>query len=123
MTVNLPKEKWTQFFDDLNKRRYGWSTKIEVMNDSIGDQLLSEGLPFNGIISDKNTIEIAIGHSTGHHQTHSISNPVKVAFLDDKDKLSSIVEIEEENGTKTLIHILEPMSVIISYTEYETVSN
>jgi hypothetical protein len=122
MTINLPKEKWLQFFDDLNKRRFGWSTKIEVMNDSIGDQVLSEGLPFNGIVLNNNTIQIAVGNEAKQHQTHNISNPTKVAFLYENEKGGGIVEIEEENGTKTLIHILEPMSVIISYSEYEITS-
>ncbi len=44
MTLNLPKEKWAQFFDDLSKRRFGWTTKIEVMNDSIGDQIYKRKL-------------------------------------------------------------------------------
>ena len=62
MTLNLPKEKWARFFDDLSKRRFGWTTKIEVMNNAVGDQILSENLPLNGITAeqkgDQNTIEI-----------------------------------------------------------------
>ena len=125
MTLNLPKEKWAQFFDDLSKRRFGWTTKVEVMSDAVGDQILSENLPLNGITAeqkgDDSTIEIAVGENTTH-QSHNIVNPTKIAFLSDDEKLGGIVEIEEENGTKTLIHIIEPMPVIVSYSEYEIFS-
>ena len=125
MTLNLPKEKWARFFDDLSKRRFGWTTKIEVMSDSVGDQILSENLPLNGITAETKgedtTLEISVGENTTH-QSHNIVNPTKIAFLSDDEKLGGIVEIEEENGTKTLIHIIEPMPVIVSYSEYEIFS-
>lgn len=125
MTLDIPREKWAQFFSDLSKRRFGWTTKIEVMNDSIGDQILSENLPLNGITSeqtgDETTIEIAVGENTTH-QSHTIVNPGKVAFFGDNERAGGFVEIEEANGTKTLVHIIEPMPVMVSYSEYEVFS-
>ncbi len=125
MTLEIPKDKWVQFFEDLSKRRFGWTTKIEVMNDSIGDQVLSDNLPLNGITVEQTgndaAIEIAVGASTTH-QSHNIVNPSKVAFLGDGENSGGVVEIEEESGTKTLVHIIEPMPVIVSYSEYEIFS-
>ena len=125
MTLNIPKEKWAQFFSDLSKRRFGWTTKIEVMNDSIGDQILSENLPLNGITfeqtGDETTIEIAVGANTTH-QSHTIVNPGKVAFFGKDEKAGGFVEIEEANGTKTLVHIIEPMPMTVSYSECEMFS-
>jgi len=125
MTLDIPREKWAQFFSDLSKRRFGWTTKIEVMNDSIGDQVLSENLPLNGITAeqkgDESAVEISVGENTTH-QSHNIVNPTKVAFLGEGENIGGIVEIEEANGTKTLIHIIEPMPVIVSYSEYEIFS-
>ncbi len=125
MTLNLPKEKWAQFFDDLSKRRFGWTTKVEVMSDAVGDQILSENLPLNGITAETKgedtTLEISVGENTTH-QSHNIINPTKVAFLDDDEKTGGIVEIEEASGTKTLVHIIKPMPVIVSYSEYEIFS-
>ena len=125
MTLDIPREKWTQFFIDLSKRRFGWTTKIEVMNDSIGDQILSENLPLNGITAeqtgDETTIEIAVGANTTH-QSHTIVNPGKVAFLGKDERAGGFVEIEEANGTKTLVHIIEPMPIMVSYSECEMFS-
>ena len=125
MTLDIPREKWAQFFSDLSKRRFGWTTKIEVMSDSMGDQILSDNLPLNGITversGDETTIEIAVGESTTH-QSHNIVNPSKVAFLGDDEKAGGIVEIEEDSGTKTLVHIIEPMPIMVSYSECEMFS-
>ena len=125
MTIEIPKERWTQFFDDLSKRRFGWETKIEVMNESVGDQILSDGLPLNGITfeekSGRNKIEIAVGESADQHQMHNISNPVKVAYLDKGDFLGGVIQIEDEDNTKTLISLLNPMPVYVGYDEYEIV--
>ena len=125
MTLDIPREKWAQFFSDLSKRRFGWTTRIEVMNDSIGDQVLSENLPLNGITfeqtGDETTIEIAVGENMTH-QSHTIVNPGKVAFFGKDEKAGGFVEIEEANGTKTLVHIIEPMPMTVSYSECEMFS-
>lgn len=122
MTQNIPKQGWTQFFDDLTKRRFGWRTKIEVISEEIGSQILGDGLPLQGISADfmseeKSVIEIFVGQDRGHHQTHNIKNPTKIAYLSDDDSPSGIVEIEEADGTKTLIHIMQPMPLVVDYTE------
>lgn len=125
MTIEIPKEKWKEFFDDLSKRRFGWETKIEVLSDSLGDQILSEGLPLGGITfeekSGRRQIEIGVGDTTEQHQTHNISDPSKVAYLDEGDFLGGVVEIEDGGGTQTLIKLLNPMPVYLGYADYEIV--
>lgn len=124
MTLYIPKEKWTNFFNDLSKRRFGWETKIEVLAESVGDQILSEGLPLNGVTyeSKLNKIEILVGENTEHHQTHNIINPVRVAFLSEEEYQTGILEIEEEKGTRTLVRIINPMPVHVGYINYQIVA-
>lgn len=121
MTNEIPKQQWTKFFDDLTKKRFEWQTKIEVISDDIGSQILDQGLPLIGITAeqknDKSVIEIIVGQDSGHHQTHNISNPTKIAYLSEEEKAGGVVEIEEMDGTKTLIHIIEPMPLVINYAE------
>lgn len=123
MTIEIPEEKWKQFLDDLSKRRFGWETRIEVLNESVGDQILSAGLPLNGITceerSGEHKIEIAVGETPEHHQTHNISNPKVVAYLDEGDFLGGVLEIKDENETKTLITLLNPMPIYLGYGDYE----
>lgn len=125
MTIEIPKEKWTQFFDDLSKRRFGWATKVEVLNESVGDQILSQGLPLNGVTfeekSGKHEIEVAVGDTAAQHQTHTISNPSKIQYLDEGDFLGGVIEIEDEAKTQTLIRLMNPMPLYVGYADYEIV--
>jgi hypothetical protein len=125
MTTEISREKWAQFFDDLSKRRFGWETQIEVLNESVGDQILSEGLPLGGITFEekrgRHEIEIVVGENVEQHQTHNISNPFKVSYLNEGNFLGGVVGIEEEDGTQTLIKLLNPMPIYVGYADYEIV--
>jgi hypothetical protein len=123
MNFDIKKENWADFFDTLSKRRYEWKTSIEVLASEMGDQILTEGLPLNGITvetkGDRTTINISVGESTESHQTHSINNPTRIAFLTAEDSHRDVIDIEEHDGTKTLITFIEPMGIIVGYTEIE----
>ncbi len=126
MTHEVPKQEWKDFFDDLSKRRFEWETKVEVIKESIGDQILAQGLSLNGITAedrdDETVVEIIVGHDTGHHQTHNIINPTKVRYLADEDKPSGSVEIEEMDGTKTLVYIIQPQPIVLKFVETKGIS-
>ncbi len=125
-TIEIPKDKWTEFLNDFSKRRFGWGTKVEVLDESVGDQILSEGLILNGIThEDKGgncTIEISLGENTEHHQTHTIIKPVKIAYLSENNSHVGVLEIVEANNTKTLISLMNPMPVYVGYASYELMS-
>lgn len=121
MHFELKKEDWGRFLDNLGKRRHEWMTEVEVMNKELGDQTLSNGLPLNGItvekIDDEMSIDISVGETTQHHQTHTIRNPIRVAFLAGDDTHGDVVDIEEADGTKTLIRLIEPMGLLVGFAE------
>ncbi len=109
------------FFDGLSKRRFEWESKIEIMNAEMGDQMLVNGLPLFGItaepLDDGISVEIMVGIENEQHQTHSVANPSRIAYLSQPGKTSGVVEIEEANGTKTLIHLLSPLPIKLEYVE------
>jgi hypothetical protein len=121
MNFEIVKEDWALFFESLGKRRFEWITKVEVLNSEMGDQMLTDGLPLNGITvetrGDRISIDISVGENTDAHQTHNILNPVRVAFLAADNEHGDVIDIEEEDGTKTLITFIEPMGIIAGYTE------
>jgi hypothetical protein len=123
MDFEIKKEKWADFFATLSKRRYEWKTRIEVLSSEMGDQVLTEGLPLNGITVDTNndltTIDISVGQNPDSHQTHNIQNPAKIAVLSGDDDHLDVIDIEEVDGTKTLITFIEPMGIIVEYTEID----
>ncbi len=122
ITIEIPKDKWTEFLNDFSKRRFGWETKVEVLDKSVGDQMLSEGLVLNGVTheekSGKCEIEISLGNNAEKHQAHIISKPSKLAYLSENETQYGVLEIEEESGTKTLISLIEPMPVYFGYASY-----
>lgn len=126
MTLSIPRDEWGNFLDDLTKRRFEWKTNLEVMNRDIGDQMLSDGLPLKGVTfeakGDKTVIEILLGKNADQHQAHSIFEPEKLAFLPNENDHGGILEIEEADGTKTLVRILEPMPIKTGYGAYWTAS-
>jgi Family of unknown function (DUF5335) len=108
-TIEIPKEKWTEF-------RFGWGTKVEVLDESIGEQVLSEGLILNGITHENKSgnclVEISLGENPEHHQTHIISKPLSIAYFVETDSHLGVLEIIEENHTKTRISLINPMPVL-----------
>jgi len=122
MNVEIKRQEWTDFFETLSKRRYEWKTKIEVLKTDIGDQVLTEGLPFNGITVertvDRLSIEVSVGENTEAHQTHTVSNPLRI-FLRTEENRADVIDIEEEDGTKTLITFIEPMGIWVEHVEVD----
>jgi hypothetical protein len=125
MTIEIPKENWHEFFNDLSKRRFGWTTRIEILDKDTGDQILADGLPLNGVTfeerSGKSVIALSIGETPDLHQTHAISNVVKVEYLDEGDFAGGVIAIEEKNEIRTLVSLLYPMPIYVGYKGYEIV--
>jgi len=119
MTYEINRDEWNAFFDALSKRRFEWKTEVEVLSPTIGDQTLNITLPFNGITveesGERTTLNISVGETTGQHQSHNILNPTRVAYLPSAEKRSDVIDIEEADGTKTLIRFIEPSDLIVGF--------
>jgi hypothetical protein len=119
MGAEIRKEDWVKFLEILSKRRFEWKTKIEILSTELGDQILSNNLPLNGITLENKggatTMDISVRANTKSHQTHSIKNPSRIAFLTADNSHGDIVDVEQEDGTKTLIHFKEPMGLLIGF--------
>ncbi len=126
MKSEINRTEWTSFFDALSKRRFEWLTKVEVLKGDIGDQVLTEGLPLNGITVEKRgdniTIDLSVGENTDSFFTHLIKDPLTVEFVAAFGSHGDIINIEEQDGTKTLIQFIEPMGIVVGYTETEYIS-
>ena len=79
MSFEITKEYWSDFFNTLSQRRFESRTRIEILEPAMGDQVLSEGMPLNGITfestGDRTSIDITVVGSRDSHQTHHIINP------------------------------------------------
>lgn len=126
MNLSIPRNEWKNFFDDLSKRRFEWKTDLEVVGRDLGDQILSDGLPLNGItVEDRNgetAITILTGGSPDEHQSHTVLNPVAVGFYARGGEAGGIIEIEDGEGTQVLLRLKEPGPVELGYGAYKVTS-
>jgi Family of unknown function (DUF5335) len=122
MNTEIKKQDWAGFFDTLTKRRFEWKTEIEVLDPAVGDQKLSVGCYLNGITAETwpghANINISVTGNGHEHQNHNIKDPARVALLTIGDGLADVINIEEWNGTKTLVRFKQPMGLLQGFKEY-----
>lgn len=126
MTRVIQRFEWKLFFDKLSRDATDWETSVQVINYVEGAQMMSEGLPFNGVTFDdkgaKPVIELLIGSETSNHQTHNITDPVRVAFESTGKGPSGTLDIEDASGTKTLVSLMRPTPELAVYSGSEMVA-
>jgi hypothetical protein len=124
MNFEIVNEDWTPFFESLSKRRFEWLTKVEVLRSEIGDQILTDGLPMNGFTVEmqggRTSIDISGGYETTEsHLTDKIINPTRVTFLASGNHHPDVIDIEEQDGTTTLITFIEPRDILVGFGKAE----
>ncbi len=124
MTLNLDKPDWRIFFERLSRDLADWETTVYVLNENSGAQILSERLPFSGLILDKKcgreTIELLMGIGTEYQQTHNIIEPTKVAFACRARGPAGTLDIEDACGTTTLVTFLQPRRLLADHSRADT---
>jgi hypothetical protein len=121
MTNEVSKHGWKRFFNSISKNYLEWQTRVEILKNDIGAQLLSDGLPLIGFTFEEkaedrqSSIKIMLGEGSETRQTHTISNPQKVFFKESEKIPGGTIEIEDESGAKTLVRLVQPISVLVAY--------
>ena len=110
LTEEIPHDSWAAYFADLVEHHAGWLATIEVMQEELGDQVLIESKPLHGIWleprgSEEGDILIATGDSPEVDLLHHVDRPHKVLVADIKPGVQKAIEIESEDGTRTLISL------------------
>lgn len=107
-TRDIPREQWIRFFDDFSKNHEGWVVTLEVMGSDIGDQEEASGLPLVGVSADvkagENRVEIIVGGRPDVDVTRFIDAPKNVWVKESSTPGDEAIEIESEDGTKTLLN-------------------
>ncbi|OJT20632.1 hypothetical protein BO221_32135 [Archangium sp. Cb G35] len=106
-TIEIPRETWAVYFDNLSKRALNEPVRIEVENRDIGDQEMTRKLPLVGIDletkgSEAGAIEVSVGDER-RELMHRIDNAVRVYLKIDDDGNIDCMEIEDQDDGKTLL--------------------
>jgi hypothetical protein len=107
LTREIPREQWIKFFDEFSKKHEGWIVTVEVIGFDIGDQEEANGLPLVGISADlkagENRIAVIAGGRIDANVTRIIEKPARVWIKEPKTVADEAVEVESDDGTRTLV--------------------
>lgn len=106
-TIEIPRQTWAVYFDNLNERALSTPIRLEVENRDIGDQEMTRRLPLVGIDletkgSEAGDIEVTVGNERQEFM-HHIDNPTRVYLKVDDDGNIDCMEIEDQDNGKTLV--------------------
>jgi hypothetical protein len=110
MQDEIKPEQWTEFFPSFSARNQARPTRLETFGE-LGAQEEERHLPFGGISYDRKdkgapTLQIMLGGSTAQdarHLMHTIPHVRRVWAKQSSDGRDEALEIEDNNGTKTLL--------------------
>ena len=111
-TLQIPREEWPRFCDDLSKKLEGKSVALEVFGPDIGDQVEERRMFFSGLTADvtdkagkQDQIEIMLGGNPDAHLTHTITAPTEVDLQQTELGVVSALQIKAADGTTSLLRL------------------
>lgn len=110
MQGEIKQKHWPEFFKEFSERNLSRPTRLETFGE-LGAQEEGHHLPFGGISYDPNdkgapTLQIMLGGSTAkdaRHLMHTITHVQHVYTKLNDDGRDEALEIENNNGVKTLL--------------------
>jgi uncharacterized protein DUF5335 len=102
----IPRTEWTDFFHSFSIRHADAPATVRILNPRFGCQVEAADLPFEGIVADRvgrGRISIHAGRDPERHVSHDIQNPIQVWVELADDGTEEALDIESEDGTKTLL--------------------
>ncbi len=112
--LEIPREHWSRFLRTFNRLVADQMIRLEVVGRQLGDQEMTERLPFHGIDydskgSERGSLTVSVGGSEGE-LSHRVIGPKRL-YLGDRDgriEWLAIEEAGEVGDVRTLIHF-EPL--------------
>jgi hypothetical protein len=110
-TLEVPKQTWSAYFNDLSKQFAGWNVTIEVLAGKLGDQPAADGVPLQGISyeskggSQAGDILVEMGDAGTPFETHLIHRPRAVRSAPSQPREETHIDIETEQGDTTIVRI------------------
>lgn len=108
----IKREEWNSYVKEFNERNGSRATRVEVLSAELGDQEEEELLPLLGISLEERgenapSIEISLGGETAKEErqlTHMINRVKNIMRKIGVDLREEALLIEDEEGTKTILH-------------------
>ena len=108
-TRKIPRDLWRATFDELSRAYDGAIVSLEIMGDALGAETEAVNVPLHGITADRSGVTIRVSRPAGIHLEHTVAHPQDVRIVESDEGALIAVEIEEREGTHTLLHFRSPV--------------
>ena len=111
-TIELEKNQWIAFLAEFTRQNRGAHARLEVLDPDIGYQIEAKDRTFDGVSVDvkdgEKNLWITLGSTPADHHAHGIHNVTAIRVLPPTPSAGAVVEVEAQNGTKTLLELTRP---------------
>ena len=111
-TIELEKNQWIAFLAEFTRQNRGAHASLEVLDPDIGYQIEAKDRTFDGVSVDvkdgEKNLWITLASTPADHHTHGIHNVTAIRVLPPTTSAGAVVEVEAQNGTKTLLELTRP---------------
>ena len=109
--LQIPNDKWSDFFDRMTRVMRGSLVEVEVAGLELGDQIEAEWLPLNGISYEpKDDVLYVYTEPSGGGIDHAIAHPREV-FVNLADAGVNEVVVIDSDGNKQFLHLRSPLEL------------
>lgn len=103
--MNLAKPEWREFFDRLSQALSGEPAEVEVASLDLGDQIVAEWIPLQGITYDTADDLLDVSFD---RLTHLIRHPRDIIVEEGPGGVSSVA-IALRDGSRQVIRLKQPV--------------
>lgn len=103
--MNLAKPEWREFFDRLSGALSGKPAEVEVASLDLGDQIVAEWIPLQGITYDTADDLLDVSFD---RLTHMIRHPRDIIVEEGAGGVSSVA-VALRDGSRQVIRLKQPL--------------
>ena len=103
--MNLAKAEWREFFDRLSDALAGKRAEVEVASLDLGDQIVAEWIPLQGITYDTADDLLDVSFD---RLTHMIRHPRDIIVEEGPGGVSSVA-VALRDGSRQVIRLKQPL--------------
>ncbi len=113
-TREIPRDDWIEFCKDFSRMYDGWLVNVQVQGAGIqGGRYEAKDLPFHGISyeekgPDHDNLVVFVDRGTQEDVTRTVDHPTHFRVEQKDDGTDQGLEIEAQDGTKTIVQFVHP---------------
>ena len=105
----VPRAEWFKFLRGFSRRHEDEPVTVRILNRDFGSQVEASNLPLEGVLAGRRAsgpISISAGRAPGGTVEHEIQDPSQVWIKLSETGAEEALDIESQDGTRTIIQLL-----------------